>query len=82
MLSYLPGIITHAIMITGFVAMMMVLIEYLNILSQGVWQRSLRGGHWRLYCRHRPARTGCLELVKSNAGYSFRNSSLYCRHSP
>ena len=30
--------IIHAIMITGFVAMMMVLIEYLNILSQGKYQ--------------------------------------------
>ena len=45
----LQHLIIHALMITGFVAMMMLLIEYLNVLSQGVWQRGLRGGRWKQY---------------------------------
>ena len=39
----------HALMITGFVFVMMLVIEYLNVLSRGVWQKSLRGGQWRQY---------------------------------
>jgi Putative, 10TM heavy-metal exporter len=38
-----------AMMITGFVFMMMVLIEYLNVISRGVWQQGLRGGRFRQY---------------------------------
>ncbi len=49
MLSIFQHTITHAIMITGFVFMMMLVIEYLNVFSQGIWQRSLRGGLWRQY---------------------------------
>ncbi len=40
---------THAIMITGFVLMMMLIIEYFNVLSRGVWQRGLRESPWRQY---------------------------------
>jgi len=29
--------------------MMMVIIEYLNVMSRGVWQRGLRGSRWRQY---------------------------------
>jgi len=39
----------HALMITGFVFVMMLVIEYLNVLSRGVWQEALRGGRWRQY---------------------------------
>ena len=39
----------HALMITGFVFVMMLVIEYLNVLSRGVWQETLRGGRWRQY---------------------------------
>ncbi len=39
----------HALMITGFVFMMMVLIEYLNILTQGVWQTGLERRRWKQY---------------------------------
>jgi len=37
----------HALMITGFVFVMMLVIEYLNVLSRGAWQEALRGGRWR-----------------------------------
>ncbi len=39
----------HALMITGFVFMMMVFIEYLNILTQGVWQTGLEKSRWKQY---------------------------------
>ena len=39
----------HALMITGFIFVMMLVIEYLNVLSRGVWQEALRGGRWRQY---------------------------------
>jgi hypothetical protein len=36
-------------MITGFVAAMMILVEYLNVLSAGMWQRKLCGSRWSQY---------------------------------
>lgn len=39
----------QALMITGFVFVMMLVIEYLNVLSRGVWQEGLRGRQWRQY---------------------------------
>ncbi|ABA88836.1 protein of unknown function DUF2899 [Syntrophotalea carbinolica DSM 2380] len=41
--------LTHAIMITGFVFVMMLVIEYLNVLTQGTWQQGLRGSRWQQY---------------------------------
>jgi hypothetical protein len=34
-------------MITGFVAVMMILVEYLNVLTRGTWQKALYGSRWR-----------------------------------
>jgi hypothetical protein len=42
-------ITAHAVMITGFVFMMMLVIEYLNVITNGVWQSGLRGSRWRQY---------------------------------
>ncbi len=39
----------HAILITAFVFMMMLLIEYVNVLTRGVWTRGLRRGGWQGY---------------------------------
>jgi hypothetical protein len=49
MFSLVRDSLTHALMITGFVFVMMLVIEYLNVLSRGVWQDGLRGGRWRQY---------------------------------
>ena len=70
--------IIHAIMITGFVAMMMVLIEYLNILSRGVWQSELRGGRWKQYllASFLGATPGCLGAFAAVSLYSHREISL------
>jgi len=38
-----------AIMITGFVFIMMVMIEYINVQSKGLWQKHLSGNKWNQY---------------------------------
>ncbi len=70
--------ITHAIMITGFVAMMMLVIEYLNIMSRGVWQKGLRGGRWKQYllASFLGATPGCLGAFAAVSLYSHREISL------
>ncbi len=39
----------HALMITGFVMVMMLVIEYLNVLTRGAWQERLRQHRWGQY---------------------------------
>jgi hypothetical protein len=39
----------RALMITGFVFIMMVLIEYLNVQTRGWWQDGLRNSGWKQY---------------------------------
>jgi len=38
-----------AVMITGFVMVMMLLVEYVNVLSAGAWQKRLAGHFWGQY---------------------------------
>ena len=42
-------IIKHALMITSFVLMMMLLIEYINIQTRGEWQNSLKKSRFTQY---------------------------------
>ena len=39
----------HALMITSFVFVMMLIIEYINIQTQGVWHESLQKSKWKQY---------------------------------
>jgi hypothetical protein len=39
----------NALMITGFVGVMMLAIEYLNVLSRGAWQKQLAERRWGQY---------------------------------
>jgi len=39
----------HALMITSFVFVMMLIIEYINIQTQGVWHESLVKSRWKQY---------------------------------
>lgn len=39
----------HALMITSFVFVMMLIIEYINIQTQGVWHESLIKSRWKQY---------------------------------
>ena len=43
------NVFTSALSITGFVFMMMLLIEYVNVLTSGVWQKRLSRNRWSQY---------------------------------
>jgi len=43
------SVFNHALMITTFVFVMMVVIEYLNVLTSGQWQQKLVGSKWKQY---------------------------------
>ncbi|MFP3982146.1 MAG: hypothetical protein ACLFV2_00445 [Desulfurivibrionaceae bacterium] len=49
MIEMLTDNISHALMITGFVFMMMIVVEYFNILTGGLWQQAFRGSLWKQY---------------------------------
>jgi len=42
-------IFLNAAMISGFVFIMMVVIEYINVQSQGMWEKHLAGNQWKQY---------------------------------
>lgn len=42
-------IFLNAIKITGFIFVMMLLIEYVNVQSKGFWKRNLTGNRWKQY---------------------------------
>lgn len=70
--------LTHALMITGFVFVMMLVIEYLNVFTQGIWQRGLRGSRWKQYllAAFLGATPGCMGAFAVVALYSHRVVSL------
>jgi hypothetical protein len=49
MMTIFRDTVPRALMITGFVFIMMVLIEYLNVLTRGWWQEGLKNSGWRQY---------------------------------
>lgn len=49
MISELIRILKHAIMITGFVFSMMLVIEYINVQTKGAWQSVLKKWKWGQY---------------------------------
>jgi len=78
MIELVRDSLTHALMITGFVFVMMLVIEYLNVLTQGVWQNELRGSRWRQYLLAAVlgATPGCMGAFAVVALYSHRVVSL------
>lgn len=78
MITLLQTSLIHAVMITGFVSMMMVVIEYINILSEGIWQKGLRGGSWKQYvlASSLGATPGCLGAFAVVSLYSHREITL------
>lgn len=42
-------VISRTIVITGFVAVMMILVEYVNVSTRGRWRQALSGSRWRQY---------------------------------
>jgi len=49
MMGTIYQIFLNAFMITGFVFIMMLVIEYVNVQSRGIWQKGLPGNKWRQY---------------------------------
>jgi hypothetical protein len=66
------GLIKASLMITGFVLGMMLLIEYLNVLSAGSWQKRLARHTWGQYLlgAFLGATPGCLGAFAAVAMYS------------
>lgn len=65
-------------MITGFVFMMMLVIEYLNVFTEGLWQRGLRGTRLKQYLLAGllGVTPGCLGAFAVIALYSHRIVSM------
>lgn len=72
------SVIKHALMITGFVAVMMLVIEYLNVLSRGKWQEELASRPWAQYllAAFLGATPGCLGAFAVVSMYAHRRLSL------
>ena len=72
------SIIKHTLMITSFVVVMMLVIEYLNVLSRGSWQNRLAGQTWGQYflAAILGATPGCLGAFAVVAMYSHGVLSL------
>lgn len=77
MRDYLP-IVIHAIAITSFVFIMMVVIEYVNVLSRGAWLARLARSQWGQYVVAvvLGATPGCLGAFAVVAAYAHGSLSL------
>lgn len=64
----------HTLMVTSFVGMMMLVIEYLNVLTSGAWQRRLASRAWGQYLLAGAlgATPGCLGAFAVVTMYSHR----------
>ncbi|RLD42001.1 MAG: hypothetical protein DRI89_08345 [Bacteroidetes bacterium] len=49
MISDIYSILLNAIKITGFIFVMMLVIEYVNVQSRGIWQKILIGNKWQQF---------------------------------
>ncbi len=49
MLENIYHVLNHAVMITGFVFSMMLVVEYINVQTKGVWQNNLSESNWKHY---------------------------------
>ncbi len=71
-------LLAKATMITAFVAVMMIVVDYANVMSEGAWQRALRGSRWLQYVAAvgLGATPGCLGAFVVVALYLHRAISL------
>ncbi len=74
----LSEILNHALIITGFVFIMMLLIEYVNVQTKGDWQNKLRNNFWGQYVFSAllGAVPGCLGSFTVVSLYSHRVLSI------
>lgn len=70
----LIGILKHALMITSFVLIMMLLIEYINVQTRGTWQLALRKSRFGQYMlgAFLGVVPGCLGAFSAVSLYSHR----------
>jgi hypothetical protein len=68
----------RSMMITGLVAVMMMLVEYLNVLTGGSWRKALAGSPWKQYAVAAllGATPGCLGAFVVATLYIHRSVSL------
>jgi hypothetical protein len=71
-------ILKHSVLITGFVFIMMLLIEYINVQTKGLWQKNLTKSRWGQYflAALLGAVPGCLGAFTVVALFSHRIVSL------
>ena len=71
-------VLRQALMITGFVFMMMLVIEYVNVLTRGAWQERVSGHRWGQYLLSAflGATPGCLGAFAVVAMYSHRTVTV------
>jgi len=74
----LIGVLKHALMITSFVLIMMLLIEYINVQTRGSWQLALRKSQFGQYVlgAFLGVVPGCLGAFTAVSLYSHRNLSF------
>lgn len=67
-------VLRHTFMITGFVFVMMLVVEYINILTSGTWRNRLAGSSWGQYLLASALGVlpGCLGSFAVVAMYSHR----------
>lgn len=77
-MNALISVVKHALMITAFVGIMMLVIEYVNVLTQGQWQERLSRRRWGQYllAAFLGATPGCLGAFAVVTMYSHRRLSL------
>jgi len=77
-MNILISTVKHALMITGFVGVMMLVIEYVNVLTQGRWQERISRRYWGQYLLAAlfGATPGCLGAFAIVAMYSHRTLSI------
>ncbi|MEX2115813.1 MAG: putative manganese transporter [Bacteroidota bacterium] len=70
--------LNQSLMITGFVFVMMLVIEYVNVLTSGTWQKSLARSRWSQYLLAAllGAMPGCLGAFAVVTMYSHRMVSI------
>ncbi len=77
-MNALISTVKHALMITGFVSVMMLVIEYVNVLTQGKWQERISHRRWGQYllAAFLGAVPGCLGAFAVVAMYSHRTLTI------
>ncbi len=71
-------VLKHALMITGFVFVMMLIIEYINVQTKGMWQDTLSNSRWKQYmlAAFLGAIPGCLGAFTAVTMFSHRMISF------